>query len=103
MLLNDVIVETAKRAAQSLGVDVVAASSRMSAEFVSAQDALSLVVTGADRLKAAGDDAARIIEQRRRQDEGSAKNTTSSMRCATGWSAWEGGLADQDAGLGHAR
>jgi tape measure domain-containing protein len=76
VLLNDVIVETAKRAAQSLGVDVVAASSRMSAEFVSAQDALSLVVTGADRLKAAGYDAARIIEQMLAKMKDSAKNTT---------------------------
>lgn len=60
-LLTTVLVETGKRAAQALGVDVAQATNTLSAEFVKAQENLALLVRSTDALKAAGLDAGAVV------------------------------------------
>jgi tape measure domain-containing protein len=60
-LLQRVLVETGRRAAQALGVDVARATATLSEEFVAAQDNLALLVRSVDALKSAGLDAGRVV------------------------------------------
>jgi tape measure domain-containing protein len=62
-VLRDVLLETGKRAAQALGVDVAQATGTMSAAFVVAQDNLALLVRSTDALKAAGLDAGQVVAE----------------------------------------
>lgn len=62
-LLQQVLLETGKQAAQSLGVDVVAASKTLSTEFLHAQENLSVLIRSMPVLKSAGIDATAVVSQ----------------------------------------
>lgn len=62
-LLQEVLTQTGIQAAQSLGVDVVAASSRVSAAFQEQADRLSLLIRSLPELKAAGVDTGTVVAQ----------------------------------------
>ena len=60
-LLQTVLVATGRRAAEALGVDVVRASSSVSAEFSRASDNLSVLIRSVDTLKQSGVDTATVL------------------------------------------
>jgi len=62
-VLQAVLVETGKRAAEALGVDVARAAGTMSEAFVVAQDNLTVLVRSAGALQAAGLDAGNVIAE----------------------------------------
>lgn len=62
-LTQQALVDVAAQAAQSLGVDLVGASSRVSKEFVTAETNLSILVQSLPALKTAGVDTATVVAQ----------------------------------------
>lgn len=62
-LLKDVVSQTGEQAAQSLGVDVVAASTQVSAAFQKSSDSLSVLIRSLPELKAAGVDTGTVVAQ----------------------------------------
>ena len=60
-LLNRLLLETGKRAAQALGVDLAKATNTLSAEFAAAQDNLGLLVRSTGALRRAGLDAGAVV------------------------------------------
>lgn len=81
-LLRDVLLETGKRAAQALGVDVAQATGNMSAAFVAAQDNLALLVRSADALRGAGLNAGQVIAEalRKMAETADAQSEFDSLR-----------------------
>lgn len=59
--LKDGLVETGEQAAKSLGVDVEAASRRMSAAFIGSLDSLATLVRSLDTLRLAGIDTGKVL------------------------------------------
>lgn len=63
-----------EQAAKSLGVDVVAASSKMGAEFIQANEKMRLLILSMPALKAAGVDTGRVVAEALSKMVDSAKN-----------------------------
>ncbi|WP_374432188.1 tape measure protein [Ideonella dechloratans] len=74
-LLRQVIVEVGQRAGEALGVDVVAASRSVSAEFRTAEDNLSILIRSTDALKASGVDMGKVVTQALEKMIEQARNT----------------------------
>lgn len=75
-LLDQLLTQVGQRAAEALGVDVVAASRLVSAEFKNAQENLAILIRSVDSLKAAGVDTGKVIAEAIQKMADQAKNTT---------------------------
>lgn len=75
-VLTEITAAFARQAAQSLGVDVTAASTRMTTEFIQAKDALAVLLQSVDGLKSQGVDTATVVGQALSKMVDTAKSRT---------------------------